>query len=95
MPLQETVVDFWQLLYEQKVSTIVMLNQTKSKESKEVNVHNMFECKLRTMHTQNQTTYRSVFGQALVGLTEYGLFFKTAQNIVYFFRILEYIGLTS
>nr|XP_022315266.1 receptor-type tyrosine-protein phosphatase kappa-like [Crassostrea virginica] len=35
MPLQETVVDFWQLLYEQKVSTIVMLNQTKSKESKE------------------------------------------------------------
>lgn len=36
MPLKDTVVDFWRLLYEQQVSTIVMLNQLGSDKPKEV-----------------------------------------------------------
>lgn len=36
MPLKDTVVDFWRLLYEQQVSTIVMLNQLGSGKPKEV-----------------------------------------------------------
>lgn len=36
MPLKDTAVDFWRLLYEQKVSTIVMLNQLSSDKPKEV-----------------------------------------------------------
>lgn len=36
MPLKDTVVDFWRLLYEQQVSTIVMLNQLDSDKPKEV-----------------------------------------------------------
>nr|XP_034311976.1 receptor-type tyrosine-protein phosphatase mu isoform X5 [Crassostrea gigas] len=35
MPLKDTVVDFWRLLYEQQVSTIVMLNQLGSDKPKE------------------------------------------------------------
>nr|XP_034316262.1 uncharacterized protein LOC117685819 isoform X3 [Crassostrea gigas] len=35
MPLKDTVVDFWRLLYEQEVSTIVMLNQCSSDKPKE------------------------------------------------------------
>lgn len=35
MPLKDTVVDFWRLLYEQQVSTIVMLNQLDSDKPKE------------------------------------------------------------
>ena len=68
-----------------------MLNQTKSKESKEVNVHNMFECKLRTMHTQNQTTHYAQYSVR----RSWDWPNMAAQNTVYFFRILEYIGLTS
>lgn len=35
MPLKDTVVDFWRLLYEQQVSTIVMLNQLSPGKPKE------------------------------------------------------------
>nr|XP_034316267.1 receptor-type tyrosine-protein phosphatase mu-like [Crassostrea gigas] len=35
MPLKDTVIDFWRLLYEQQVSTIVMLNQLDSNKPKE------------------------------------------------------------
>lgn len=41
MPLKDTVVDFWRLLYEQQVSTIVMLNQLDSDKPKEVQYMNI------------------------------------------------------
>lgn len=49
MPLKDTAVDFWRLLYEQQVSTIVMLNQLGSDKPKEVQ-HMSIKIFLYTMY---------------------------------------------
>lgn len=52
MPLKDTAVDFWRLLYEQQVSTIVMLNQLGSDKPKEVQ-HMSIKIFLYTMYNIN------------------------------------------